>query len=342
MAGAALGCLPFSFIIKTFMHRYGSVVFGFLIVSVGSLCVAQSGKPALPGAASVAQHAIKLAESGHCSEALPALKKIINQPGDKDLKRSVGLNGVRCAMTLNQTNTALVFLQVLTHDFPRDPDVLYLAVHAYSDLSTRASQELAENAPGSYQAHELLAESFEMQGKWNDAAKEYQTILKQNPNLPGIHFRLGRVLLSEPNPPPTMAEEAQQQFEAELKIDPTNAGAEYILGELAGQKQQWEEAITHFTRASKLDPGFGAAFVGLGASLVSEKRFADAIPPLETAVKLQPSNPAAHYNLAVAYSRSGHKAEAEREFAIHRQLLQHGSGGSGGEPAAETPPPSPN
>ena len=320
------------------MRRPLLVVCGFLILLTGSRSAAQGGDAASSSKSSVAQHAIKLAESGHCAEALPSLKRFINQAGTSDLKRSLGLNGVRCAMTLNQTNTALIFLQVLTRDFPRDPDVLYLAVHAYSDLSTRASQQLAENAPGSYQAHELLAESFEMQGKWDDAAREYQTILKQNPSMPGIHFRLGRVLLSEPNPPPTMAEEAQQQFEDELKIDPTNAGAEYILGELAGQKQQWDEAIGHFTRASKLDPGFGAAFVGLGASLVSEKRFADAIPPLETAVKLQPGNPAAHYNLAVAYSRSGRKAEADREFAIHRELLQHGSQG-GGEPAAGSPPP---
>ena len=30
----------------------------------------------------------------------------------------------------------------------------------------------------------------------------------------------------------------------------------------------------------------------------------------------------AHYNLATAYSRTGKKAEADKEFAIHRQMTQ--------------------
>jgi Flp pilus assembly protein TadD len=71
-----------------------------------------------------------------------------------------------------------------------------------------------------------------------------------------------------------------------------------------------------------LDAGFGDAFLGLGQSLIATKRFADAIPPLEAAVKLEPANPATHYNLATAYSRTGKKAEADKEFAIHRQMTQ--------------------
>ncbi len=54
----------------------------------------------------------------------------------------------------------------------------------------------------SYQAHELNAEALEMRGKWDEAAKEYRAVLQQNPRLPGIHFRLGRLLLSKPNPGP--------------------------------------------------------------------------------------------------------------------------------------------
>jgi Flp pilus assembly protein TadD len=52
------------------------------------------------------------------------------------------------------------------------------------------------------------------------------------------------------------------------------------------------------------------------------KRYKEAIPPLEMAVRLQQGNPGAHYNLAVALSRTGKKEEAEKEFAIHRQLTQ--------------------
>ncbi|PYX58732.1 MAG: hypothetical protein DMG73_10135, partial [Acidobacteria bacterium] len=140
-------------------------------------------------------------------------------------------------------DAAIEFVRFLNREFPHDPEVLYISVHTYSDLSTRASQELAMRAPNSYQAHKLNAESLELQGKWDAAAKEYKLVLEQNPRLPGIHFLLGRLLLSKPDPAPSAAEEAKREFQQELEIDPSNAGAEYVLGELARQQNELPDAI---------------------------------------------------------------------------------------------------
>src|SRR6202011_928554 len=145
----------------------------------------------------------------------------------------------------------------------------------YSDLSTHASQELLAAAPDSYQVHQLNAESLEIQGKWDEAAAEYGKILKQNPHVVGIHFRLGRILLSKPDPDRLLAEQAKREFEQELEIDPTNAGAEYVLGELAGRAQQTPEAIEHFARATRLDAGFVDAYLGLGMALVTNGQYSD-------------------------------------------------------------------
>src|SRR5580704_411180 len=142
------------------------------------------------------QRAMSLAESGHCSEALPLLKKSIHQVTDRDLKKRIGLLGLNCAMTHNAPYDSLDFLAVLNREFPRDPDVLYAAAHAFSDLSLHASQDLVREAPFSYQVHELNAEALETQGRWQEAAAEYQRIIDLDPTLRGIHGRLGRVLLS--------------------------------------------------------------------------------------------------------------------------------------------------
>ena len=170
--------------------------------------------------------------------------------------------------------------------------------------------------------------------------QEYRQILKQNPRLPGIHYRLGRILVSKPNFGPEVAAEAKKEFEQELEIDPSNAGAEYVLGELARQAEQWDDAITHFSRAVKLDPGFADALLGLGSSLISVKKFSEAIPPLEGAVKLEPGNPTGHYQLAVAYSRTGRKEDADREFALHRKMAEASEAGQGAQP--QPPPEKPN
>lgn len=296
-----------------------------LLVLSASLSSAQTSKPkSSAGAQSApsAQHALDAAKAGRCGEAIPLLKKAIAQSADKDFRRSAGLAGVRCAMVKNQFDAADDFLRLLNRDFPNDPEVLYTSVHTYSDLATHASQQLATRAPNSAQAHELNAESLEMQGKWEQASKEYQAVLQQNPQLPGIHFRVGRLLLSEPNPPADAAEQAKKEFQQELEIDPSNAGAEYVLGEIARQAQQWDEASKHFSRAARLDSSFGDAYLGWGVALVSTKKFSEAVPPLEIAVKLEPENPAAHYNLAIAYTRTGRKQEGDREFAIHRDMVQ--------------------
>jgi tetratricopeptide (TPR) repeat protein len=274
------------------------------------------------GSAAASTRALELAKSGRCTEAIPLLKKAITENTDKEFRRNAGFAGVRCAMVKNEFGAATDFLRQLTRQFPNDPDVLYTAVHTYSDLATHASEQLAKSAPNSTQAHELNAESLELQGKWDQAEKEYAGVLQQNPRMPGIHFRIGRLLLSSPNPPPDAAEQAKREFQQELEIDPSNAGAEYVLGELARQSQEWDSAVQHFGRAAKLDVGFGDAYLGWGLALVSTRKFSEAVKPLELAVKLEPRNPSAHYNLAVAYTRSGRKQEGEREFAIHRDMVQ--------------------
>ncbi len=230
--------------------------------------------------------------------------------------------GLSALVELNQTGLAVDFLRLLNREFPRAPEVLYLTVHIYSDLSLRASQELADVAPSSNEAHQLNAESLEVQGKWDEAAAEYRRILEHNPRAIGIHFRLGRLLLSKPDPDTSTADQAKAEFQQELEIDPTNAGAEYVLGELARQAQQIPVAIEHFTRATRLDAGFGDAFLGLGMALVLNKQYSDAIPPLETAVKLQPANPAGHYQLAIAYGHAGRKEDAKREAALQRETAE--------------------
>lgn len=270
-------------------------------------------------APSEAQRAIELAESGRCTQALPLLKKAIHQGSDKEIKKRVGLDGVHCAMTHNLPYESLDFLSVLNHDFPRDPEVLYAATHAYSDLALRTSQDLANEAPFSFQVHELNAEALELQHKWDEAAAEYRKIIEINPTMPGVHARVGRALLSKETPSPAEVEEAKKNFQEELEIDPRNAVAEFVLGQLAADAKDFATAIQHFTNAAKLDTTFMEAYLGLGTAYNSVKQFTDAIPPLEAYEKLAPDSPTGHYQLAVAYAGAGRREDSNREAALQRQ-----------------------
>ena len=290
---------------------------------------------------------ISLAESGQCRDALAYLEKDYPRLPDPQLKQVMGTNALRCAMATGQPDKAVDFARWLNRDFPDDPDVLYLSALLYSELSTRASQRLLRTAPASIQAHQFNAEVLEIQGKVADASEEYRKVLSLNPRLPGIHLRLGRLLLAGERGSTTF-DEARREFAEELQIDPGSSGAEYELGEMARQARQWSEAIERFGRAAKLDPGLVEALIGLGKSLVSANRAEEAVAPLEAAVKLAPDNPVAHYQLSFAYRRLGREEEAKRELAVYRethdrllsagQALRVGIQGRMSAPQTEEPP----
>jgi tetratricopeptide (TPR) repeat protein len=265
--------------------------------------------------------AITLAQQGHCKEAIPALKHAMGSSQiPLDTRKGAGVLGVRCALSLDDRDSTLDFARLLSKQFPQDPDVLFVLVHAYSDLSTRVAQDLGRTAPQSIAAHKLNAEALEMQGKWGEAEREYEDMIAKEPNVPGLHFLFGRSLLSRPDANAKTLERAKQEFQKELEIDPKNAGAHYVLGELASKEENWDEAINQFSAAAKLDSHFAEAYLGWGFTLVTLKRYQEAIEPLRIAERLAPENPAVHYSLATALIRTGQNEEAQKEFAIHQSL----------------------
>ena len=269
-----------------------------------------------------AERGVELAMKGQCSDAMPLLDEAMRDSANKpEVKRGVSLAGVRCSMLLNQQSDAMSFLAWLQQAFPHDPDVLLLAVHVFSELSDRSSRELMDTAPDSAQVIQLNAENFEKQRELAKAIAEYRILLKRAPDMPGIHFRIGGLILAQPASA-SSSEEAWREFESELKIDPQSAGAEYYLGELARQEDKLADAVEHFSRATKLNPRFADAWFGLGRSQLDSGDAAQAIAPLETAAKLAPENPTVHLTLATAYQRSGRREDAAREFALQKSTAE--------------------
>ncbi len=294
----------------------------------GPILLAQQSKVAPTSRAVLSpEKAVGLAEQGRCAESISALKHGMASTVPAELRKQSGVLGIRCALAMDDRDSTDEFIRHLTRQFPKDPDVLFVIVHAYSDLSTRTAQDLGRYAPQSIAAHKLNAEALEMEGKWEEAQSEYAGIIQRDPDARGIHFLLGRLLLSRPDAGPDAPAHAKEEFLKEIKIDPSNAGAHYILGELARHDDKCNDAIPQFSEATKLDANFAEAYLGKGLCLVTVKRYEEAIPPLRNAERLTPGNPEVHNTLGTALQRSGHKEEAEKEFAIHRSLTSgQGSG----------------
>src|SRR5690242_7910212 len=112
----------------------GSLFFFFSFAV--SFLLSQSSGVAKSDPTQEIQRALDLARTGYCREALPLLRKATGRAIQvpKELKKQAGLAGVHCAMADSNVDAASEFLRGLSRDFPRDPEVLFLSVHTYSDL----------------------------------------------------------------------------------------------------------------------------------------------------------------------------------------------------------------
>ena len=227
------------------------------------------------------------------------------------------MSTARCAMSLDQTETAVEALLLLNREFPHDPDVLYQR----RPLLLRPC--FAGSAGTCDDSSNIASGGTTRSGSFRVAA---ETGIRPSPNTEdsraGTQNWLAFTIASGASFFPSRRRTprtAKSEFTKKLKIDPDNASAEFMLGEIARQSGQWEEAVGHFSRASKLDEGFQEAYLALGMSLNSAGKFSDAIAPLQSYVKMQPGDPAGHYQLATAYARTGHKPEADREMALQRE-----------------------
>jgi predicted Zn-dependent protease len=225
-------------------------------------------------------------------------------------------------------------LTLLNREFPNDPKVLYTTTQYLSELANRKAQELIQKDPASAQAQELIAGALQARGKTDEAAAAYRKILKSYPKEPGIHYHLGQILVSRPLTP-AVVEEARKEFEAELRVNPGSPAAEYMLGELAWRDRNLEEAIGHFRRAIGFDAGLAGAYLGLGMALNASGKYTQAIPPLETYVAMDSSDPAGHYQLSIAYARTGKKLKADRELKLVQEAAA--KRGKQGAPGSSEP-----
>jgi len=277
--------------------------------------------PASAKAPSAVERGIELAGKRRCDDALPLLKESAPQVVDKQLKYRALMATARCGIRKQDGKVTVDALMELRHNYPQDPEVLYLSTQVFLKIAVHASRELADVAPNSYQVLELQAESAESEKQWERAAGFYREILERYPKLPEIHLRLGRALLTNSQSLETNRE-ALKEFEQELGIDPTSADAEFWIGEVARLEGRLDDAVRHLTSSLNLEPDFSASLLTLGITYNSLGRFADAISPLERYTKANPEDPAGHFHLGRAYTKLDRKEDSEREFAIQREVLE--------------------
>jgi tetratricopeptide (TPR) repeat protein len=294
---------------------------GKFALAVPALRQAIKLKPSLPNVSTLL--AMSLSELGRFEEALPGLERAFKQSTDKALRRAAGLQLQRAYTGLERHADATGVALQMTRLYPDDPEVLYHASRLHANLAFVTLSKLADVAPDSLWVHLAAGEANESQGSTEDALKEYRAVVAIDPKRPGIHFRLGRVLLARAEGASTTNEleaEAVKEFARELENDPSNANSAYEIAEIRRKGGDLREARTLFETALKYYPDFVEALIGLGRTLIDLEQPKMAVSQLTRAIALNPKNEVAYYQLARAHRAVGDMAAQQKALATFEEL----------------------
>ncbi len=112
---------------------------------------------------------------------------------------------------------------------------------------------------------------------------------------------------------------AFKALSATLRDDPQNFEANYYMGKVLMQKQEYEKAIIVFKRASKINPEKTEIIQGLAYALYFSKKYRESLVYLKKTVELNPDNKEALFYLATAMNEAGYIDKALKIF-LHLRL----------------------
>ena len=201
----------------------------------------------------------------------------------------------------------------------------------------------------------LFGVAYRNAGIHDDAIREFQRALSLNPKAPNAHYLLGLTYLMRNEWAPTP--EARRQFLEQLRVDPGNFFASYLLGYMAFSSNQSQEADHYLGEAARLNPSSSESWLYLGLNAYRGKENQRAERLFRKAIALAERDGVnAHNDIRKAYTSlgriltaSGRAAEGERYFQKARAIQQHiiadnqdgsGMGDSGGSGVSSADVPS--
>lgn len=151
--------------------------------------------------------------------------------------------------------------------------------------------------------------------RYDEANPKFETLLKQYPRFPFLHYAYGTALLAV-----SKYKEAEEQMRTEATISPDSDLPYVRLASIALREQQPAKAVEPAQRAARLNPDSAEAHYLLGRAELQLGNAAAAARELEIAARLAPTSPEVHFSLAKAYAKSGQTDRSEAERARFVEL----------------------
>jgi tetratricopeptide (TPR) repeat protein len=164
----------------------------------------------------------------------------------------------------------------------------------------------AEQLTPEFQSHMAAAQQAQAAHDYATAEKEYQELLKLDPEFAEIHMNLGLVYQLQDR-----RSEAVPQFQAALRLKPTLAGANFFLGIDYCKEGNGAAAIPLLQAAAAHQPEQAEIWSWLANAQEMTENFQAELATLNQGLELHPKNVDLLYLLGHAYERLGKQQAAD-------------------------------
>src|SRR5205807_1744206 len=146
-------------------------------------------------------------------------------------------------------------------------------------------------------------------GMVNEALRELQQAVLQDPNSAQAHFQLGLAWFAN-----GAQQEARTEFERAITLAPDLAEARINLGQLQENENRMAEAISQYREALRASPASADAALRLSRALIKTQALHDARIALDGAIGKHPRDPALRFELGRLMAMQGDREGALREL----------------------------
>jgi len=201
---------------------------------------------------------------------------------------------------------------------PDDQDILYHRGRAHLLVSKDSYAEMFKVDPHSWRVHRVLAQANAEADRHVEAIAEYEAAIKLAPTQPGLHEELGSEYRNANKIP-----EAEAAFQRELAIDPRNVLARYKLGAIAVEQGNGAKGKELIEQAQREKPGLVHMDYNLGRAEMLLGNDVAAAEYFERTVKTDTTAEVveqAWYQLGTIYRRQRRMDEARNAMATFQKL----------------------
>ncbi|MGK2859081.1 MAG: tetratricopeptide repeat protein [Thermoanaerobaculia bacterium] len=178
----------------------------------------------------------------------------------------------------------------------------------WADAAIRACERAVALDPDSADVRVTAGQVALLQGRFEEAASQFERALVARPNDPGAVLALAEALSRQQK-----FDAAEREYRRGVELQPSFWGAHNQLGAFYMARGRYEEAAARFREVRRLTPDNARGLSNLGAASMQMERWDEAIDAFEASLAIAPSA-SGFANLGTVYYFKGRYSDAAEAY----------------------------